>query len=372
MSVINRMLQELESRHEQPQAKLPGMVRAVPPERETYRRFLPLAVLLIGAAMLGGLAFWAWHAYSVPPTAKVAPAPPTASSVPVAIPVAVPAAAPEQAWPQPLQAPTETLVSELALAAPPAPQPVATGEVPKAAPVPAANPPPAPKQERLRAVESVQPDASPVLKSAPGVAPETPVAAGIKQVSPTQRADQSYREALALRAQGRVAEAQSLLEEALKIHPRHLGARQALLGMLVDGKRYAQAEALLQDGLAQNIAPSALAMALARLQMERGEQNAALSTLERYAPQAQDSADYQAFQAALLQRAERHAEAVAHYQAALRAQPNRAVWWMGLGISLQAEKRIADAAQAFNRARATPGLSPELQAFVEQRLKQLQ
>jgi MSHA biogenesis protein MshN len=363
VSVINRMLQELESRHEQPQAKLPGIVRAVPPERATYRRFLPLAVLSLGAAILGGLAFWAWQAYSVPPVVKVTPPP---AAVPVA------ATPPEQSWPQPLQAPTETLVSELALASPPASQPAVTGNVLKAVPSSDANPRPFKKRESPRAVEPAQPEESLVLKSAPSAAPETPVAPGIKQVSPTQRADQSYREALLLRSQGRAAEAQSLLEDALKIHPRHLGARQALLGMLVDGKRYAQAETLLQDGLAQNIAPSALAMALARLQMERGDQNAALSTLERYASQAQDSADYQAFQAALLQRVERHAEAVAHYQAALRAQPNRAVWWMGLGISLQAEKRVADAAQAFNRARATPGLSPELQAFVEQRLKQLQ
>lgn len=367
MSVINRMLQELESRHEQPQDRLPGIVRAVPPARASYRRFLPLALLSIGATLLGGFGFWGWQSYWVPPVVTVAPAPPAVSAA---------AAAPEQVWPQPLQAPTETLVSEMALATPPASQPSATGPASKSVvPAAATNPMPPPKPEILRAVES-QPNVPGVLKAAPNSAPETPATAGIKQVSPAQRADQAYREALALRAQGRATEAQSLLEDALKLDPRHAGARQALLGMLVDARRYAQAETVLQDGLALNSASpkhaAPLAMALARLQMERGEQDAALATLERHASGAQDNADYQAFQAALLQRAERHAEAVAHYQAALRAQPNRAVWWMGLGISLQAEKRAADATQAFSRARATPGLSPELQSFVEQRLKQLQ
>ena len=44
---------------------------------------------------------------------------------------------------------------------------------------------------------------------------------------------------------------------------------------------------------------------------------------------------------------------------------------MGLGISLQAENRTADAHEAFARAKATNTLTPELQAFVEQKLQQL-
>jgi MSHA biogenesis protein MshN len=45
---------------------------------------------------------------------------------------------------------------------------------------------------------------------------------------------------------------------------------------------------------------------------------------------------------------------------------------MGLGISLQALNRNSDAQAAFRRAKATDGLNGELQAFVDQRLKQLQ
>ena len=45
---------------------------------------------------------------------------------------------------------------------------------------------------------------------------------------------------------------------------------------------------------------------------------------------------------------------------------------MGLGISLQAVNRNSEAQDAFRRARASNTLNPELQAFVDQRLKQLQ
>ena len=45
---------------------------------------------------------------------------------------------------------------------------------------------------------------------------------------------------------------------------------------------------------------------------------------------------------------------------------------MGLGISLQALGRNTDAQDAFRRARASNTLNPDLQAFVDQRLRQLQ
>jgi MSHA biogenesis protein MshN len=113
-------------------------------------------------------------------------------------------------------------------------------------------------------------------------------------------------------------------------------------------------------------------MALARLQVERGDTAAAVETLQRSAPAAAANADYLAFLAALLQRQERHAEAVQQYQAALALAPASAVWNMGLGISLQALNRNTDAQEAFRRAKASNALNAELQAFVDDRLRQLQ
>jgi MSHA biogenesis protein MshN len=41
---------------------------------------------------------------------------------------------------------------------------------------------------------------------------------------------------------------------------------------------------------------------------------------------------------------------------------------MGLGISLQAEKRITEAVAAYERATESPNLTPQLRAFVDRRL----
>ena len=94
--------------------------------------------------------------------------------------------------------------------------------------------------------------------------------------------------------------------------------------------------------------------------------------MQRSAPAAQGSPDYLARLAALLQRQSRHGEAVEYYQAALRLAPGSGVWQMGLGISLQGLNRTAEARDAYRRARESNTLSPESQAFVDQRLKQLQ
>lgn len=193
----------------------------------------------------------------------------------------------------------------------------------------------------------------------------------IKEFTPQQQAENEYRKAVAMVQQGRAKEAVEELTYALQLDPRHTAARQTLVGLLLEANRYGDAERKLQEGL--TIAPDQpdLVMILARLQVERGDIRGGLVTLERALPYASENAAYQAFLAALLQRDGRHREAIEHYLLALRNAPQTGVWLMGLGISLQAENRLPEAREAFSRARTSNTLSPELQAFVEQRLKQL-
>jgi MSHA biogenesis protein MshN len=107
------------------------------------------------------------------------------------------------------------------------------------------------------------------------------------------------------------------------------------------------------------------------LQVERGALDQASQTLERSLPYADTQADYQAFFAALLQRQNRHKEAVERYQKVLQLAPGNGVWLMGYGISLQALQRNIDAKQVFQRALDTQTLNAELQAFVQQKIKEL-
>lgn len=193
----------------------------------------------------------------------------------------------------------------------------------------------------------------------------------LKQVSQTQQADAEFRKAAVLQQQGRVHEALAGYEVALRLNPQHEAARLAYAALLLESKRGGDAERILQDGLKLRANHLGFSMALARVQVEQGGIDWALATMQKNLSKADDKADYQSFYAALLQRKGRHKEALNHYQIATDLVPSNGVWWMGYGISLQEVQRNEDAKVAFKRALATQTLTPELTAFVEQKLKGL-
>ncbi len=371
MSLINQMLQDLEKRQPGGETHPLSAVRAATRYRKV-RYFWPLLLLLVAAA--GALA---WQLLQAPASFGPAPQPLTAAApLPAA---ALPAAIEPESRPMP-ESPPETsaepaAVSGPAVDAPASRPPVLSGLkestelsfMPRPAePAPkTAGLPPPPAAKKLPPATS---QVAPIITS--DAATPANVTKQVRQLTPSQRAENEYRKALSLVQQGRVAEATDALSLALQQDARHAAARQTLIGLLIEARRFGEAERRLQEGLSLDRAQPELAMTLARLQVERGDTDAAITTLERSQSHAADRADYQAFMAALLQRQGRHGEAIEHYRQALRRSPS-AVWQMGLGISLQAENRYQEAREAFSRARAANTLSPELQAFVEQRLRQL-
>lgn len=360
MSVINQMLQELEQRRVDGGAAA-AQVRAVQrPDRSGAIRWVLLTMFV--AAVVGSV-YWfadghegknfrpAMHSV-VAPTSTLSPA---AGTRPVQA----------QAQPQPQP---ETLPQVLQLAGELGQLPVSSKKNTVAEP-PATEVVPA-----VPAVESLPKPAVPIQKAP--VAETAALSSGainkeIRQLNPQQRAENAYRQAYASLQQGRMGEAEESLRQALQHDPRHAAARQALAVLLVEMKQLDRAEHLLQQGLEFQPGQAGFAMTLARLQVEHGDVAAALATLQRHPP-AGEGAEYHGFMAALLQRSERHKEAIEHYQSALRSNPASGPWLLGLGISLQADGQNARAADAFRRARASGSLSAELQAFAEQRLKQVQ
>jgi MSHA biogenesis protein MshN len=141
--------------------------------------------------------------------------------------------------------------------------------------------------------------------------------------------------------------------------------------LLVEENNFEEATALLREGLKLTPEHSGFSMTLARLQLDTGDTSAAMATLEQGLQAAGDEPQYNAFYAVLLQRAQRHEDAVRHYLVALRSDPMMPTWLVGIGISLQAQGKNADAAEAFGRARDGGQLTPQLGQFVEQRLNQL-
>lgn len=342
MSVINQMLQELEQRRAVAGTSA-AQVRAVASQKR--RKSAPWVVLALGASAIAAvLGYWIYGHLAVK---VIAPSPVVVSAPPVAPPQ------------QPVQMPQVLhLAGEL-------------GRLPPVIETPASQPAPrAQAAEKALLAPAVESSPSPVVETPKPVRP-VEVSKEIKQTSPQQRAENAYRQAYAGLQQGRMGEAEESLRQALQLDPKHAAARQALAALLVEAKQLGSAEQLLQQGLEIQPGHAGYAMTLARLQVERGDVTAALATLQRNPPSG-ENAEYHGFMAALLQRGERHKEAIEQYQIALRSNPGAGPWLLGLGISLQADNQPAKAAEVFRRAKSSSSLSPELQAFAEQRLKQVQ
>lgn len=205
----------------------------------------------------------------------------------------------------------------------------------------------------------------------PGVVMAEGVSKQPTQISTQQQAENEFRRAYQLMREGRSTEAFAGFEAALKLDPSHDQARQSIVGLLLEKKRNTEAEHVLQDGLKNNEKQTAFAILLARLQVERNALLDALETLMHSLAYAEKQADYQAFVAALLQRQNRHSEAVDYYQKALQLKPHAGVWLMGMGISMRALKQNKEAREAFKSALDSNSLSTELQAYVSQQLKEL-
>lgn len=357
MSVINRMLSDLEKRGANV-GEITGVTRAYR-EPAAWRRMLA-PILFLGALAGLGAALWSFLNQSaandskrVAPTLQPASAMPLAASWPAAI--SSSAVAPVSAVPE-VQ---DGGASELQLSFELATIPVPTVREKRAEVVPAM---PARRAPATEIAALATPDSAP-----PSAGEHRP----IKRVTPQQQAQDEFNQALGLIQQGRRNEALSHLEAALRLNPGHEQGRQVMAGLLLDEKRNGEAERLLRDGLDFDPRNTGFAKLLARLQVERGAVPQALETLEKALPYGGQQPDYHAFLAAVLQRLNRHDEAIAHYQTALRESPNAGVWLMGLGISMQALKRNSEAREAFQRAIESRSLSAELQEFVERRIREL-
>lgn len=365
MSLLNRMLQDLDARQGSgvPVARLPDDVRPLPvvPESRLPRVF---AGLLFAASAAGVAAFFLW-----PEVGEISPTTPPAVSAHVNVPPVLTPPVPEK-QPDPIAAESPQL-GQLegslrladALFMPVDKKPTPKSTAPKT-PTPVE-----PVRPKNPAIDKPRvPESLPVVEPAPPGKPSL-IEKTDARTSPRERADADYRKAIASVNQGRITEALEGLRTALRQDGQHVAARQLLVKLLLEARRSDEAMQTLQEGLQGLPAQSGWAMALARLQAERGDFASAWQTLNRSMPAGGASADYQGFAGHVLHRLGRSKDATEHYQLATRLAPGDGRWWLGLGLAHDAEGRVTEARDALQRAKASGTLSPELLVVVEQKLR---
>jgi MSHA biogenesis protein MshN len=336
MSLINKMLRDLESRRNPTDPRPPKLIYEdlhSPSPVRARRGGGRVLLLVVGTAVLAGGVWLAWDRWgagtlTASPGGATAPAATTSAKSRISNPVATNQTA---AMPQPVEPGRES-----------------------------------PPQPSANAFAGSMAAASARAPADPGAAK---VEKRLREPTPVEDAESRYRDAVTLVEQGRGAEAVARLRGTLDLDPAHARATELLAGLLLQQGKNDDARKVLEDALARTPSQCALAQLLARMLVQEGQDAKALTVLEGSRAAASNNADYLGFIAVLYQRAADHQNAIAAFQQALAVAPAEGRWWVGLGVSLDADRQTAAATQAFERAVAIGNLEPKLRQYAVQRLK---
>ncbi|HEX5125380.1 MAG TPA: hypothetical protein VFW00_01440 [Rhodocyclaceae bacterium] len=387
MSVINSMLRDLDERQRGPALAgatsgsasglmaLSGEIRATPPSSPRVRPGVLLGTLVLGAAITAG-----WYFYASPKPSR-APKPVSIEETPI-----VPIEHDNDIQSIPL---AQQTASQETVAAAKQPAPVA--EEPSPAAVDAllqmssalsseeeqsatsAIPPRkiAPNRKSAAPAKNIEaPSPLALAIASPAVAPSNIVVE--QAVVPAQERLQSeVQRAADLQRRGSLAEAETVLRSVLDDDKSMVPARQALIVLLARQQREDEVRKLLQDGVALDPTQPLMVMQYARLLAGHNEWKAAADVLTPAATALARDPEFRALNGAVLQRLGNFKSSVEEYRAALHIAPDVGPWWVGLGLSLESDGRLAEARDAYQQARQHQTLTPDLQQFVDSKLAHL-
>jgi MSHA biogenesis protein MshN len=381
MSVINRMLRDLDRRQAMASADGPVPPRQVSPvparERAGEWFWRIVAALVLAAVSWVGWVAWqlqprplvtdlairaaeqakrkaseqaqAGAGQAAPPASAVGPAAPADNKAEEAV-ASPPAAARPETFK--LARLIETPITEVRMVERPVPSAPAQAQA-KAAP---------------RAEAPMQPSA---LKPAEAAGSAGSISRRERPRTAPEEAEVRFRSGATLLNQGRVSEAQEQFAAALERQPSHEGARQALGAILIERGQLDEARRLLEQGLALNPAQLQFATVLGRILVEQRDYPAAAAVLLGARESGRDNAEFQLLLGLVLQRLGLHAEAATALGSAVELKPQPATTWLALAMSLDAAGRKPEALEAYRRSLAAGGLAAEAHRYAESRIRTL-
>lgn len=353
MSLINRMLQDLDKRQagQSAESALPlGVQVTAAAPRAPRLRSQVAALAVVGLALAAAFHFWEGPL-------PFMPKPEIAVAQPVQI------AAPVPAVPAPPAAEAKTPVAAAADDSPEAPPVVPAAVVEKPIESRPSRPP-----RPLETAPKASAAKDPGTRTASAAA-SSPVQKNFARTDLQNLGDFHYRQSLDAYAQGRTTESLGQAREALKFDPDHLDARQLLLRQLVEQREIDAARTVLREGLQRHPEQAAWIKLAVRLELEKGDLTAARALVEQAPPAAVAQADFQALAGMLAQRQGRQGDAADHFRAALGRNPADGRSWIGLGLALEAQGHEPEARESFRRALATEGLPAELQTLAQKKTR---
>ena len=187
----------------------------------------------------------------------------------------------------------------------------------------------------------------------------------------TAQADDNYQNGLQLYQKRRFNESAAALRQVVEREPAHAKAQYFLASALLYAGQMNEAEEQLRSALSHLKDNTELKRLYAHILMDQGKSLDALALLADSPPAISSDIEYHALLAALLQEQQMHVEAVDIYKNLVRLRPDNGVWWMGLGISLEALSLRNEALGAYRQALEIGTLPANLSQYVSSRIHTL-
>lgn len=354
MSIINQMLRDLDARRAEGEPKGQAALRGLAVGGQVSRRrawVLLWALLVVVVALAGTLV----HVVAGERTPVVAA--PAAPTPPLATMPQNPDLEPSEAVAVPPKArePQVLAVAQMH----PTPKPASAPNAPQPS---AAKPP-----QSAATISSAR--SSPV--TSPDEAPPSRIEKQRRALTPTQKVHDAMAKASNAVRRGDRVTAERALRSALAIEPGHTGARELLAKVYIASGRVVEARALLAEGIDLQPRHVGLRKLHARVLVEQGELGAAVSLLGRDRPAAAVDPEYWALLAGLAYQHADYPTARTSYQELVKYQPDSGTWWLGLGMTAEAQGDEDAAREAYQRALQSGSLSPSLKQFAQSRLPSL-
>lgn len=191
------------------------------------------------------------------------------------------------------------------------------------------------------------------------------------KLTPKQLAKKRFTLASEAEKDGKLKEAISYYEQTLALDPSMHEARKQLAALHYGQGQLAKASEVLQQGMLLFPQQLDFALLLARVQQASGQADLALVTLANIPDTHPLARQKWMAQSDLAQKLGQFSLSEQAYRQLLQQEPQQAKWWMGLAYALDSQQQFPQARQAYRTALGHRGLSAQASAFIEQRLTQL-
>ena len=190
--------------------------------------------------------------------------------------------------------------------------------------------------------------------------------------TPMQQAQLYAKQAEVALLAGDKARAKQLFNKVLRLDKQHDLSREKLAAILYGEQRTQSAVTLLQEGLSVSPAYTNFRLMLARIYLKNKNKQQAYYYLKPHMPEIDGNVDYYAMLAGLAQSLDDLDTALIAYKKLTSYEPNRAKWWLGLGISADKAQQVRLALTAYRTAQNMGQLSASSRNYINARIAQLE